>query len=65
METLLLKMSEVAQLLGVSRSTAYSMAAMGELPMIRIRGGVRVPVEGLRQWMAQKVEIGGRDDRES
>jgi excisionase family DNA binding protein len=38
MEALLLKMSEVAQVLGVSRSTVYSMAAMGELPVIRIRG---------------------------
>jgi excisionase family DNA binding protein len=64
MERLLLKMNEVAQLLGMSRSTAYSMAAMGELPVIRIRGGVRVPAEALRRWVAEKAQ-GESHHRES
>ena len=51
MDRLLLKMSEVAQMLSVSRSTTYVMAARGEIPTVRIRGGLRVPVDALKAWI--------------
>jgi excisionase family DNA binding protein len=55
-DRLLLRIAEVAQMIGVSRSLVYAMAAKGELPTIRIRGGLRVPADSLRVWIAQKVE---------
>jgi len=58
-EPLLLKVSEAARLLGVSKSTAYIMAAKGELPTIRIRGGLRVPADALRAWIVEKMNTAG------
>jgi excisionase family DNA binding protein len=51
MEQLLMKISEVAQALGISKSTTYAMAAKGEIPVVQIRGGLRVPSEALRAWL--------------
>ena len=42
MEPLLLKAGEVAKLLGLGRSKVFAMLAVGELPVIRIRGRWRV-----------------------
>ena len=44
---LLLRVSEAAALLGVSRSTLYQLIARGELRVIRIGRSVRVPREAL------------------
>jgi len=38
----LLKLPEVAKILRISRTTAYSLAASGKIPSIRIGGSVRV-----------------------
>jgi excisionase family DNA binding protein len=54
-EPLLLKVSEAARLLGVSKSTAYIMAAKRELPTIRMRGGLRVPADALKAWIVEKM----------
>ena len=51
-----LRAEEVAEELGIARSTAYALMASGELPVIRIGKSVRVPVDALRAWIAQKVE---------
>jgi excisionase family DNA binding protein len=53
---LLLRMGEVAELLQVSRATVYRMAADGELPVVSIRGKLRVPRRALEAWLA---ELGG------
>jgi excisionase family DNA binding protein len=56
MERLLLRPSETAEAIGVSRSRAYELIARGEIPSIRIGGSVRVPLDGLRQWIARQAE---------
>jgi excisionase family DNA binding protein len=43
MAPLLLKAGQVAQLLGLGRSTVFALLAAGELPVIRIGRSVRVP----------------------
>ncbi len=54
-EPLLLRIPEAAKLLGVSRSKAYAMAAAGEIPTIHLGGAVRVPLEALRQFIADET----------
>ena len=54
----LLRATEVARLLGVSRSQAYYMMAVGELPIVRIGRAVRVPKLGLAEWIARKTVSG-------
>lgn len=44
-----------AQLLGMSRSAAYRAARAGELPVIRLDGGYRVPVAALYGMLALPV----------
>lgn len=51
MEKLLLKASEVAEALGISRSKAYRLISQGELPHVKVGGQVRVPAEDLRRWL--------------
>jgi excisionase family DNA binding protein len=43
---------EVAQTLNVSRETVYRMAAAGQLPTVRVRGSIRVPVQALERFCA-------------
>lgn len=61
-ERLLLRPSEVADALGVSRSKAYDLINRGEIPSIKLAGGsVRVPVEALKAKIAQQLgEQAGR-----
>jgi len=40
---------EAAQTLNVSRETVYRMAAAGQLPTVRVRGAIRVPVRALER----------------
>lgn len=58
MEPIMLRIIQVAQLLNVSRSSAYAMVASGELPSLRIRGGIRVSVHALEKWLAERLERG-------
>jgi excisionase family DNA binding protein len=46
---LLLRMREVAELIGCSRSKTYELAATGAIPTIRLGGLLRVPAEALRK----------------
>jgi excisionase family DNA binding protein len=57
-ERLLLRVSEAAELIGVSRSMAYVMVARGELPVVRIGKAIRIPMAGLRRWI-EAGEVGG------
>jgi excisionase family DNA binding protein len=54
-ERLLLKPAEAAEAIGVSRARAYELIANGTLPSLKLGSSVRVPVEGLRQWINQRV----------
>jgi excisionase family DNA binding protein len=55
MDRLLLRPAEAAEALGVSRSRVYELIQQGELPSLRIGGVVRVPVEGLRDWIEAQL----------
>lgn len=55
MEPILLRVSEVAPLLGVSRSKAYELVARGEIPSVRIGGLMRVPLADLRRSIAERA----------
>jgi excisionase family DNA binding protein len=52
-ERLLLRPIEAADAIGVGRSKVYELIASGALPSIRIGSSVRVPVEGLKAWIAE------------
>lgn len=58
-EKLLLRASEAQKLLSLSRSTIYAMIASGELPSVRIGRAVRVPADGLREWVKRQTEKNG------
>ena len=51
MEKLLLRPTEGAEVLGLSRSGFYELLADGTIPSITIGKSRRVPVEGLREWV--------------
>jgi excisionase family DNA binding protein len=55
-DRLLLRGSEVAAVLGVSRALAYQWMKAGILPTIRVAGSVRVPKEALLDWVATRTQ---------
>jgi excisionase family DNA binding protein len=52
---LLLRPSELAEAMGISRSKAYELIASGDVPSIRIGGNVRVPLDALRKWITEQT----------
>lgn len=54
-----MRVEEVAQILGIGRSTAFEMIARRELPVIRIGRLVRVPKSALDEWIADRTETAG------
>lgn len=54
MEKLLMTPTEAAVLIGVGRTRIYDLIAGGVIPSIRIGRSVRVPLDGLRQWIASQ-----------
>lgn len=55
MDKLLLRPTEAAELLGVGRSKIYALLASGEVPGVRVGHSVRVPLEALRRWVANRA----------
>ncbi len=55
--TLLVRPGEAAELLGLSRSTVYTLVASGTLPAIRIGGAVRIPMDALQRWIDEQIEV--------
>jgi excisionase family DNA binding protein len=58
-EPLLLKPTEAAESLRVSRAKVYAMLAAGELPSVRVGRFRRIPVLALRQWVEKRSQVGG------
>lgn len=58
-ERLLLRIPEAAELAGVGRTTAYALVASGEWPSVAIGRAVRVPLAGLREWVAVRTSVAG------
>ncbi len=52
----LLRVYEVARLLGIGRSKTYELIARGDLPSLRIGRLVRVPRHALEQWIVDHTE---------
>ena len=50
-ERMLLRVTEAAEALSLSRSKTYELIQSGELPSVRIGRATRVPVGALRTWV--------------
>jgi len=61
MDKLLLKPTEVAEVLRIGRSLVYGMLATGELPSIRVGRCIRVPKESLEKWISDQENARGDD----
>lgn len=57
--TKLLKVPEVAQMLGLSRSKAYELTKAKKLPVINLDGCVRVPEDKLHEWIEKNTVLKG------
>ena len=55
--SLLLTVSEAAQVLRISRNLAYELVARGELPAVRLGRVIRVPRFGLESWIARQAGL--------
>ncbi len=53
---LLLSIPQAAQKLGLSESCTRQMAYNGEIPVIRVRRRLLVPVRQLEQWIDQQYQ---------
>jgi excisionase family DNA binding protein len=54
-EPLLLRPTEAARLLGISRSKLYELLAAGEIPTIHIGRSVRIPLVELKAWVNEQL----------
>jgi excisionase family DNA binding protein len=55
-EPILLRVDEVARVLGVARSTVYVLIAGGELPVVRFGRATRVPRAAVLAWVEAHTE---------
>lgn len=61
MDKFLLRPSEAAAVLSISRSKAYELIAAGVLPSVRVGGSVRVPAARLHAWIEEHTTAEGAD----
>ena len=54
-EPIFLTVEQVAQRLYVGRSTAYNMVTDGEIPSVRIRNLIRIPIKEFENYLAGKL----------
>ncbi len=55
-EKLALTVVEACKLVGIGRTKGYELCATGQWPTIRIGRAVRVPVDGLKRWIAEQAD---------
>jgi excisionase family DNA binding protein len=55
MERLAYRPTEVAVVIGLSRSKVYELIARGEIPSIRLGGKILVPAESVRKVIAEAL----------
>jgi len=53
MDKLMLKVPEVAKILRIGRAKAYDLVREGVIPSIKMGKSIRVPMQGLINWMEQ------------
>lgn len=63
-QRLLLRPTEAAVALGISRSKCYELIASGDLPSIRLGNVVRIPLGELQRWIDSQVRTGRATGRE-
>jgi len=56
MSKAMLRVAEVALLLGVSRSRVYQLCAEGALPFVRHGRAIRFPLVAWERWLAEKAD---------
>jgi excisionase family DNA binding protein len=54
-DRLMLRPTEAADAIGVSRSKAYELIARGDIPSVKVGGCVRVPVKALNAWIERQL----------
>ncbi|MGH7869452.1 MAG: helix-turn-helix domain-containing protein [Candidatus Dormibacteraceae bacterium] len=57
---ILLRVEEVAKMLGIARSTVYALISAGDLPVVRIGRVTRVSHSALEGWINDHTEPYGR-----
>jgi len=57
-ERLVLKPTEVAEALGISRAKAYELVHTGEIPSIRAGNRILIPRKALERWLEERVAGG-------
>lgn len=57
LDRMALRMSEAAELLGLSPDTVKRMVTDGQLPYVRLRGSVRIPRKQLEEWIDEHVRL--------
>lgn len=60
MDKLTYSIPEVAQVLGVSRPTAYALANSKGFPVLNIGKRKVIPVEGLQEWIKKNSDISSK-----
>jgi excisionase family DNA binding protein len=55
-DRLMLRVAEVGDAIGCSRSKAYELIASGEIPSVKVGGCRRVPVDALRRWIDESLQ---------
>ena len=59
MQPALLRITEAAEYLGISRTKCYELIRRGELRSVHIDASVRVPRAELERWLAGQLERQG------
>ena len=54
-DKLLLRPARAFEIADVPRSTGYLLIRSGEWPSIRIGRAIRIPFDGLKKWIEQKL----------
>ena len=58
-DPLLMRPTEAARTLGISRSRIYELIRSGVLPSVRVGSSVRIPVAELRMWITSQLMRSG------
>ena len=53
---LLLSITEVSELLGISRPSTYQLAHRTDFPVVHLGGRTLVPLEQLKQWLEDQMQ---------
>ena len=59
---LVLTVSDVQRMLGISRGTAYELAHRQDFPIVRIGRVIRVPRDAFLKWLEAQANVGVRKD---